>query len=517
MDWIRLGSSGKDLTEVGNCAGRLTVTLKQLEEHDKEDDAWLAIRGKVYNITHYLPFHPGGPEEIMKGAGKDATNLFDQIHPWVNYDQILNKCLIGRLVSNDSDLTVEDLFASSNKPKTPTKDKQTPNSPTAKDSSNIPSNNNQVLKEQQVQTQQEEQQQPPLPRFDWIQKMDSITTIFYTKSLSNPQVEINPPNQENVIHIFLQFDGKHFVNELRFSKSIQWPCQTKINYETGKIELIFKKVDSQIWENYGTLRQRYEEQPVMDLKLKYSVINKLQVNQNTCLLELERVDTTKLTVPLGKHIRVFGKVKGEEMSRSYTPVPNSLFSKYKPQVYTSDNICLMIKSYPNGNISRFICSRNKYDVVELSRPLGTFNLVDLEQRELFLMLAGGTGLTPMLGLLSFLLERRVKKCQKVSLLFFNRTEEDILLRNQFDTLQKEDSRFQATYILSQPSPKWKGSKGHITSEVLQDAFANLTGDSCYSRKDVYVLVCGPTVFTNLAQSLLKELEVGDEQMYLFLG
>lgn len=97
------------------------------------------------------------------------------------------------------------------------------------------------------------------------------------------------------------------------------------------------------------------------------------------------------------------------MSRSYTPVPNSLFSKYKPQVYTSDNICLMIKSYPNGNISRFICGKNKYDVVELSRPLGTFNLADLEHRELFLMLAGGTGLTPMLGLLSFLLERRVKK------------------------------------------------------------------------------------------------------------
>lgn len=97
------------------------------------------------------------------------------------------------------------------------------------------------------------------------------------------------------------------------------------------------------------------------------------------------------------------------MSRSYTPVPNSLFSKYKPQVYTTDNICLMVKCYPNGNISRYISSKNKYDVLELSRPLGTFNLVDVEQRELFLMLAGGTGITPLLGLLSFLLERRVKK------------------------------------------------------------------------------------------------------------
>ncbi|KRT82967.1 hypothetical protein AMK59_3232, partial [Oryctes borbonicus] len=444
MDWIRLGSSGKDLTGVGSRASHLTVTLKQLEEHNKENDAWLAIRGKVYNITHYLPFHPGGPDEIMKGAGKDATSLFDQIHPWVNYDQILNKCLIGRLVLHDSDLTAEDLFVS-NKPKTPTNEAL--KSPT-KDSPTIQSNNNQVIKEEPEKTEEHLENsvsQLPLPRFDWIQKMDSITTIFYTKALSNPQVEINPPNQENVINIFLQYEGKHFVNELKFSKSIQWPCQTKINYETGKIELVFKKVESQIWENYGTLKQRHEEQLVMDFKLKYSVINKVQVNQNIFLLELERVDSSKLTVPVGKHVRVFGKVKGEEMSRSYTPVPNSLFAKYKPQVYTTDNVCLMVKNYSNGNISRFICSKNKYDVLELSRPLGTFSLADLEQKELFLMLAGGTGLTPMLGLLSFVLERRVKKCQKVSLLFFNRTEEDISFRNQLDALQKEDSRFQVTY------------------------------------------------------------------------
>lgn len=97
------------------------------------------------------------------------------------------------------------------------------------------------------------------------------------------------------------------------------------------------------------------------------------------------------------------------MSRSYTPVPHSLFSKFKPQICTTNNVCLMVKCYPNGNISKFVCSRNKYDVLELSRPLGTFELKSIENKELFLMLAAGTGLTPMLGLILFLLERRVKK------------------------------------------------------------------------------------------------------------
>lgn len=82
MDWIRLGASGKDLTGVGPQAGHLAVTKIELAKHDHETDAWLAIRGKVYNVTAYLPFHPGGHDELMRGAGKDATALFDQVnHP----------------------------------------------------------------------------------------------------------------------------------------------------------------------------------------------------------------------------------------------------------------------------------------------------------------------------------------------------------------------------------------------------------------------------------------------------
>lgn len=47
--------------------------------HNKETDAWLCIRGRVYNVTAYLPFHPGGPEQLMRGTGKDATSLFEEV------------------------------------------------------------------------------------------------------------------------------------------------------------------------------------------------------------------------------------------------------------------------------------------------------------------------------------------------------------------------------------------------------------------------------------------------------
>lgn len=58
MDWIRLGNSGEDLAGTG---GQLRpVTRSELSKHNSRQDAWLAIRGMVYNITRYLDFHPGG-------------------------------------------------------------------------------------------------------------------------------------------------------------------------------------------------------------------------------------------------------------------------------------------------------------------------------------------------------------------------------------------------------------------------------------------------------------------------
>lgn len=57
--------------------------------------------GKVYNITPYLPFHPGGKGELLRGAGKDSEKLFKEIHPWVNWDGMLGECLVGILVGEN--------------------------------------------------------------------------------------------------------------------------------------------------------------------------------------------------------------------------------------------------------------------------------------------------------------------------------------------------------------------------------------------------------------------------------
>eukprot|EP00516_Mucochytrium_quahogii_P011781 CAMPEP_0203783934 /NCGR_PEP_ID=MMETSP0100_2-20121128/189_1 /ASSEMBLY_ACC=CAM_ASM_000210 /TAXON_ID=96639 /ORGANISM=" , Strain NY0313808BC1" /LENGTH=404 /DNA_ID=CAMNT_0050685865 /DNA_START=1195 /DNA_END=2408 /DNA_ORIENTATION=+ len=60
-------------------------------------DAWMAIRGKVYNVTPYARYHPGGVAELARAAGDDGSTLFEEIHPWVS-EGMLDKCEIGWLV-----------------------------------------------------------------------------------------------------------------------------------------------------------------------------------------------------------------------------------------------------------------------------------------------------------------------------------------------------------------------------------------------------------------------------------
>lgn len=99
---------------------------------------------------------------------------------------------------------------------------------------------------------------------------------------------------------------------------------------------------------------------------------------------------------------------GEEVSRSYTPIPPTIFQTNDKDCVVSD-VYLLIKKYPHGMLSPVVCGSKKGDILELSTPLGPFELRSIENREAFLCVAAGTGITPIIGFLSCVLERRNRR------------------------------------------------------------------------------------------------------------
>lgn len=73
--------------------------IEEVRRHCSRDDAWMVLRGLVYDVTRYLRYHPGSVEEMLRAAGDDGTALFDEVHPWVNASAILQPCCIGRLAA----------------------------------------------------------------------------------------------------------------------------------------------------------------------------------------------------------------------------------------------------------------------------------------------------------------------------------------------------------------------------------------------------------------------------------
>jgi L-lactate dehydrogenase (cytochrome) len=58
-----------------------TISVAELAKHNSRGDCWVAIHGRVYNLTTFLDAHPAGAGIILKHAGTDATSAFDPFHP----------------------------------------------------------------------------------------------------------------------------------------------------------------------------------------------------------------------------------------------------------------------------------------------------------------------------------------------------------------------------------------------------------------------------------------------------
>ena len=84
--FIRNSSSGSQNIAVGepNPNGNQAkgINLEDLSKHNKLEDCWVSYNGKVYDLTSWLPNHPGRPERILPycGTSEEFKNAFEQKH-----------------------------------------------------------------------------------------------------------------------------------------------------------------------------------------------------------------------------------------------------------------------------------------------------------------------------------------------------------------------------------------------------------------------------------------------------
>ncbi|XP_031564870.1 cytochrome B5-like protein [Actinia tenebrosa] len=76
------------------------VELEEVKQHKSEDDLWIIIDGKVYDVTPYVTEHPGG-KAIFRNAGDDSSGGFhsQKAHGIVknHINSLLKAFYVGRI------------------------------------------------------------------------------------------------------------------------------------------------------------------------------------------------------------------------------------------------------------------------------------------------------------------------------------------------------------------------------------------------------------------------------------
>jgi cytochrome-b5 reductase len=112
------------------------------------------------------------------------------------------------------------------------------------------------------------------------------------------------------------------------------------------------------------------------------------------------------------------------------------------------------------------------------------------------MVAGGTGITPMISIIRWILKRGIDV--SVSLIFANKTKEDIILRDEFDNYANEYPIFKRYYLLEKAPQGWTMGTGLVTSEVMRE---HLPAPS----DETTIFLCGPAIMEIDLRKRLGEL------------
>jgi len=201
-----------------------------------------------------------------------------------------------------------------------------------------------------------------------------------------------------------------------------------------------------------------------------------------------------LGLPTGKHMFLSNEVNGETVMRRYTPISSN---------FDIGQVKFVIKAYrpcerfpQGGKFSQHLDSLKIGDTVDMRGPVGEFEYISngkyfIDGEELnstrFNMVAGGTGITPVMQVAAEILRHPEDRTQ-ISLIFACREENDLLMRSTLDQWATIfPDKFKVHYILSDGWPKdWKYSTGFVTKDLFEKEFY-AAGD------DVHNLMCGPPI------------------------
>jgi cytochrome-b5 reductase len=243
--------------------------------------------------------------------------------------------------------------------------------------------------------------------------------------------------------------------------------------------------------------------PIADFQ-DFTLIKKDILSHDTVAFHFALPPDHVLGLPTGQHVslKYTDSATGKAVMRSYTPVTDDrtvgsfalVIKVYRPMEprfpeggkmsQHLDTLAIgdtILAKGPKGHLHYH--TPGKFSVKPLGKPMEERTATQIG------MMAGGTGITPMLQVLNAIFTNPADKHVQVKLIYANNTVSDILVREELELLQKENSdRLQIWYTVADASKEkgWKYDTGFINPDMVAKhlLFEN-------KKKDTQFFMCGP--------------------------
>ncbi|MDO8556480.1 MAG: FAD-binding oxidoreductase [Nanoarchaeota archaeon] len=190
----------------------------------------------------------------------------------------------------------------------------------------------------------------------------------------------------------------------------------------------------------------------------------------------------------GQFIIISTTLEGKPINRSYS-ISNAPIH---------DSIDITIKAEPNGFFSVYANDHiKKGDKFLIKGPFGKFTFK--EETNDLLLIAAGSGIAPMKAIIEYIMSKELEN--PVTLLFSNKTTQDIIFKETFEHYEKKYEHFTFVPFITRETTTY-GVQGHIDKEHLQPHITPNT--LCY--------ICGPPTMVDAIKIALNELGVPEQRI-----
>ncbi len=218
----------------------------------------------------------------------------------------------------------------------------------------------------------------------------------------------------------------------------------------------------------------------------------------------------------GQYLTLKFDIDGKEERRAYSMSSSPVEKDLK----------ITIKRVERGIVSNYIHDKlHVGDTIEVMKPQGRFfTPLDITHRKTYYLFGAGSGITPLMSILKTILEKEPQS--SVFLLYGSRDEDNIIFKNELDTLeQKYKGQFALQYTLSQPKIQkpsgfgaflkkgkisWTGLQGRIDDKKVNQFLI----ENPIRYQDVECFVCGPTGMNDSIKNILQKKTIDSKNIHI---